>query len=417
MIPVANVDCAYRVSGDSGLTGKTVEHILGKYYIQSLSSMIPPIVLNPSPYERVLDLCAAPGSKSSQISEMMEAKGTLVSNEPAPSRIRSLVHTLDRMSIPNMGVLQYKGEMLNRIYNNYFDKILVDAPCSALGILQKKDEVSDWWNIRQVEKIAELQFKLLVSALKMLKLGGTLVYSTCTLTIEENELLLHRFLKRYPAEIVEFNLPVKSQPGITSYKDEVLNPDILKAKRIVPWEINSEGFFIAKMIKTGDTEVNKELFIKSKNLELLPHSHKKIKKYLVNVGDKFGIEPHVLAEYQYLIKKNDIYFIDANWDVDNISPFQRVGIKFGNIDNKGEVRLHTNAAQVLDRNITGNIVFLNKNELIEYFEGKVIRKNIDEPGQKAIRFYDYTLGTGVAFNEGLKSQFPRSKRTQEIVVL
>ena len=79
MIPVANVDCAYRVSGDSGLTGKTVEHILGKYYIQSLSSMIPPIVLNPSPYERVLDLCAAPGSKSSQISEMMEAKGTLVS--------------------------------------------------------------------------------------------------------------------------------------------------------------------------------------------------------------------------------------------------------------------------------------------------------------------------------------------------
>ena len=133
-----------KVTEGSELTGKTLEHILGHYYVQSLSSMLPPIVLAPDKNDIVLDLCAAPGSKTTQLAELMHNDGTLIANEIQLSRLKALVHNIERMNIANVGVVHQKGELLSKAYGNYFDKILVDAPCSGLGIIQKKDEVTKW---------------------------------------------------------------------------------------------------------------------------------------------------------------------------------------------------------------------------------------------------------------------------------
>lgn len=414
--PVGNVPNAFKIEKGLENIGKTVEFTLGMYYIQSLSSMIPPLVLNPTSEDTVLDLCAAPGSKTTEISELMNNRGTLYANEISVPRLRSLVHNLDKVNAVNVGVLNYKGELLSKIYDHYFDKILVDAPCSALGILQKKEEVSNWWNSTQMEKIANLQLRLLIAAIKMAKVGGEIVYSTCTLTLEENELVLERVLKKYPVELVEFELPVVSKPPIMKYGSEDLNPEIFKAKRIIPWEINSEGFFVAKLIKTGETETKRQEIPKKREAELLSANNKKVKKYLQDTVEWFGLSEEILSDFQYLLKGKDIYFLTKDWHSNSLQPFNRLGTKFGNVDSRGIAHMHTQSMQLLSRHFAKNIVELeNVSQLKTYFEGGICKDIKIEKGQKIVKYMNYTLGAAIALDEGLKSQFPRSHRTSVII--
>ncbi|MDR3626844.1 MAG: RsmB/NOP family class I SAM-dependent RNA methyltransferase, partial [Ignavibacteriaceae bacterium] len=223
---ISSVPGALKITQDNGVLGKTIEHIIGEYYIQGLSSMIPPLILEPRENETVLDLCAAPGSKTTEIAAMMNNKGTLVANEVSLNRVKMLVYNIDRMNIMNAGVMSSKGEWLSKIYESYFDKVLVDAPCSGLGIIQKKEEISNWWSKDIAERLGDLQLRLLIAAIKMVKTGGTIVYSTCTLTPEENEFIIDKVLTKYPVELDEIELPVKCHEGFTSYNGITLNPTI-----------------------------------------------------------------------------------------------------------------------------------------------------------------------------------------------
>ncbi|TSA26803.1 MAG: RsmB/NOP family class I SAM-dependent RNA methyltransferase [Ignavibacteriales bacterium] len=251
---IPNIKNAFRIISGEEVVSKTLEFILGKYYIQSLSSMIPALVLNPSSSDAVLDLCAAPGSKTTQLAELMNNRGTLIANEISVDRLKSLVFNVDKMSLVNVGILHGKGELLSKQFENRFDKILVDAPCSALGIVQKKGEVSNWWDQRKAEAMSDLQLRLLIAAIKMCKVGGEIVYSTCTLTLEENEMVINKVLNKYPVELEEMDLPVKSNEGYTKFGDETLSSELKKTRRIFPWEIESEGFFVGKLRKIDKTE-------------------------------------------------------------------------------------------------------------------------------------------------------------------
>ncbi|RMD50291.1 MAG: RsmB/NOP family class I SAM-dependent RNA methyltransferase, partial [Ignavibacteria bacterium] len=345
--PVENIPQAYLIKKGIENIGKTFEFMIGQYYIQSLSSMIPPLVLQPTGDDVVLDLCAAPGSKTTEMSEMMNNSGTLYANEISVPRLRSLVHNLDKVNAVNTGVLNAKGELLSKVYDHYFDKILVDAPCSATGIIQKKEEVTNWWSSNQMEKIANLQLRLLIAAIKMLKVGGEIVYSTCSLTLEENELVLDRVLKKYPVELVEIELPVKSERAKTSYRGELLNPEIEKAHRIIPWQINSEGFFVAKLKKIEETESkNKELPMKKRSNFAFARK-KEVAPYLKHIEEWFGIEEGILDHYKFILRGKDLFYTNADWYAESLVPFNRIGTKFGNIDSRGYAHLHTQSAQNL----------------------------------------------------------------------
>lgn len=413
---VKNFHFAYRVIQGNNLIGKTLDFILGKYYIQSLSSMIPAMILNPSSNDKTIDLCAAPGSKTTQLAELMNNKGTLIANEISPERVKSLVFNVDKMNLVNFGIIQGKGELLNQIYDDYFDKILVDAPCSALGILQKKNEVSNWWNENRLNSFSELQIRLLVSAIKMCKVGGEIVYSTCTLTLEENELVLNKILKKYPVEIVEIELPIKSHSAFTKIENEILNPSISKAKRIIPWEINSEGFFICKLKKIGSTEKCEIERVNKIDIQLVDQKSSKIKDKLKILSEYFGIDETILANYKYLIKTNDIYFVDKNFNSPLLSNFMRIGSKLGSIEKRGYIQLHSLAAQIFRNSITNNIIEMDIEQLKIYLKGGTIKKDFGSTGQKIIKFRNDIIGTAVASKDGLKSQFPREYRTQEIIV-
>ena len=415
---VDRVPNAYKVlSGNSNL-GKTLEFALGNYYIQSLSSMIPPLILNPTSVDVTLDMCAAPGSKATELAQMMNNKGTLYVNESNAGRTRSLAHNLDKLNIINSGMIVSKGEWLSKYFDATFDKILVDAPCTGLGIVQKKQEVSNWWSTNHALKLSETQMKLLVSAIKSLKIGGEIVYSTCTLTLEENELLINRVLNKYPVELVDIELPVKSHSGFTKYGDEDLSSELAKTRRIIPWEVNSEGFFIAKLRKIGETTAPAKTELKRSSYSFIEWNNKHIRNIIVELSDWYGISIEVFAQYKYLLKKNEIQFIDADWNTENLILFNRMGLKLGKIDKHGSLVLHTLAAQILQKHITKNIVKLtNEKELYTYLTGGIIKSitDIEPKGRKVVIYNGDILGSAIATKDGLKSQFPRALRTTEII--
>lgn len=229
--------------------GNTIEHCLGYYYVQEGASMIPPVVLDPQPGERVLDLCAAPGSKSSQIVQMMKNKGVLVANDVAGMRIAALGINLQRLGALNCIITQKAGEHFRGVE---FDRVLLDAPCSGSGTIRKSVKTLTMWNSGTIKSIAGQQRRLIQTAFDMLKKGGTMVYSTCSVEPEENEGVISFFLKNNSDAVLDdINLPLKRTPCLTEFEGEIYHPDIRKCLRLWPQDNDTEGFFVAKIIKKG----------------------------------------------------------------------------------------------------------------------------------------------------------------------
>jgi len=234
---------------EPGELGNSVEHLLGYFYVQELSSMLPLLVLKPSPGEFVLDLCASPGSKTTQMAAMMENKGTIIANDIKLDRIKILSANLERCGVMNVVVTRNDGvgicdRLAKRDFK--FDKILLDVPCSGEGTLRSSPKTFKMWNLKVVKKLSREQKKLFANAVKCLKPGGEIVYSTCTHSPEENEAVVDFAVRNFPLEIETIKLPLKCRPGVREWKGKEFDDEVCKACRIYPQDNDSEGFFIAK---------------------------------------------------------------------------------------------------------------------------------------------------------------------------
>lgn len=229
--------------------GNLIEHSMGYFYVQEAASMIPPLVLEPKPGENILDMCAAPGSKASQISQYMENKGVLVANDYKGIRLAPLGINMQRMGITNCIITLMNGQWFGAA-NIKFDRILLDAPCSGTGTIRKSLKTLKIWNPNMVKKICADQKRLLESAWKALKKGGVLVYSTCSLEPEEDEGVISYFLDKHDdAEMKEINLDINRAEPITEFEGEKYNPEVKKCLRLWPQDNDTEGFFVAKLQK------------------------------------------------------------------------------------------------------------------------------------------------------------------------
>jgi NOL1/NOP2/sun family putative RNA methylase len=229
--------------------GNLIEHTLGYFYVQEAASMIPPIVLDPKPGEKVLDIAASPGSKATQISQMMENKGILIANDYKGDRMKPLGINLQRIGIINTIVTLMQG----RFFKDFqFDKILVDAPCSGTGTIRKSLKTLRIWNPNMVKRISGTQKQLLETAFNNLKKGGTIVYSTCTLEPEEDEGVVDFLLEKFPnAKLEEIKLPgLKRSDPILEFDGKKYNPEVKKCLRFWPQDNDTEGFFVAKIVKS-----------------------------------------------------------------------------------------------------------------------------------------------------------------------
>jgi NOL1/NOP2/sun family putative RNA methylase len=233
-----------------GELGNSIEHILGYYYVQEISSMMSVLALVPKPGEFVLDLCASPGSKTSQIAAKMENRGTLIANDLKLDRIKILSANLEKNGVSNTIITQKDAIAFCSALSQSqfrFDKILLDAPCSGEGTLRSSPKTFLMWNEKIIKKFSRQQKKFIAFALKCLKVGGTLVYSTCTHAPEEDEEVIDFAVKNFPVAVEKIELPLKCRPGIVSWDNKVYSEEVQKACRIYPQDNDSEGFFVCKM--------------------------------------------------------------------------------------------------------------------------------------------------------------------------
>ena len=232
--------------------GNLLEHHLGKVYVQEAASMIPPLVLNPLPGELVLDMAAAPGSKTTQMGAMMKNQGLIVANDYKGSRLSSLGINVQKSGLTNVIITLMDGR---RFRNLQFDKILLDAPCSGTGTIRKSLKTIQMWNEGMIKKISKQQIQLAETAFNVLKPGGEMVYSTCSLEPEENEGVVSHLLNHFDCGIVPVKLlGLKVGKPIMEFNGLKFHPAVKHVLRIWPQDNDTEGFFVAKIKKKPTKE-------------------------------------------------------------------------------------------------------------------------------------------------------------------
>ncbi len=228
--------------------GNLLEHHLGYFYVQEAASMIPPLVLEPQAGEAVLDMCAAPGSKTTEMAALMQNEGMIVANELSGMRAAALGVNLQRNGVRNVVVTLTPGFAFKGFQ---FDGILVDAPCSGTGTIRTSVRTIETWNPDVCRRLAGQQKGLLKTAFENLKEGGVVVYSTCTMEPDEDEGVVGWLLNRFEnAKLEKIELEgLKRSPAVEEFEGQQYSPEVKKCLRIWPQDNDTEGFFVAKIRK------------------------------------------------------------------------------------------------------------------------------------------------------------------------
>lgn len=245
--PLTGLPDFFRVKTGPFSLSKTVEHWLGWFYIQECVMGLPGLALAPQPGERILDLCAAPGGKTSHLADLMNERGTVVAVEPSPERLRKLVANLYRLG--HTAVLAIRADGRAFPPGASFDRVLVDAPCSAEGTLRKKGELPER-PAKFVRHITRLQEALLRRAAALVRPGGVVLYATCTFDPAENEAVVNRVLRDLPLEVEPIDLPFPHAPGVTEFGGERFDPRLHRAWRVYPHHLDSGGLFMVRLRRT-----------------------------------------------------------------------------------------------------------------------------------------------------------------------
>ncbi|CAM5078103.1 unnamed protein product [Natator depressus] len=231
--------------------GATPEYLAGHYMLQGASSLLPVMALAPQENERILDMCCAPGGKTSYIAQLMKNTGVILANDSSAERLRSVVGNLHRLGVTNAVLSHCDGRQFPKVLGG-FDRVLLDAPCSGTGVISKDPAVKTNKDERDVLRCAHLQKELILSAIDSVnaasETGGYIVYCTCSIMVEENEWVVDYALKKRNVRLVSTGLDFGKE-GFTRFKDRRFHPSLKSTRRFYPHTHNMDGFFIAKLKK------------------------------------------------------------------------------------------------------------------------------------------------------------------------
>jgi NOL1/NOP2/sun family putative RNA methylase len=246
--PIKWVPYAFKVVEEPKNLGSLHEYLQGFYYLQSIASMLPPLILNSNEDDIVIDMCAAPGSKATQLAQIMKNKGSLILIERNKNRIPALEMNIRRMGVQNSIILNYDSTNLDRLSISA-DKILLDAPCTGEGLIRQDKSRKKSKTIKDIYKMNKIQKELLIAGLKVLKPRGKLLYSTCSIAPEENELVIDDVLQNRP----EFKITkIKNHYGsigFTKMFGNDLRKDLQYSQRLYPHIHDTIGFFLCLITK------------------------------------------------------------------------------------------------------------------------------------------------------------------------
>lgn len=384
--------------------GKHPYHEMGLYYIQEPSAMSAAALLAPKPGMRVLDLCAAPGGKSTQLATYLGDSGLLVSNEINTQRCRILSQNIERMGIKNAIVTNEDSFVLASHFPGFFNAIQVDAPCSGEGMFRKLPEAIEQWSMENVAICAERQKEILDNAAVMLKPGGTIVYSTCTFSKEENEDVIEYFLERHP----DFTLE--------------------EMERFWPHKVDGEGHFVAKLVRRGcvdtdlkaDRKTKKNKNSKNRKNETKPALTKENMKLLSEFLDE-TISEDVAAwikNSRLVMFGEQLYRLpDMEVDIKELK-VQRAGLHIGEFKKQRFEPSHS-LALALKLNDAKNVVKLtcDNPQTIGFFNGQSVMLSDEQAaeckkGWALVCVDGYTAGWGKVNGTQVKNHYPKGLRNK-----
>lgn len=358
---------------DSIRPSKSVYYNAGLYYIQEPSAMSAAAALNVIPGDKVLDLCAAPGGKSTQLGAALKNTGVLVSNDSSASRSKGLLKNIELFGIRNALISVERPESLKKKFHHYFDKILVDAPCSGEGMFRKDVDIIKAWSLEYSQKLSEVQKSILNSAKDMLAPSGYILYSTCTFAPEENEENILFFLKQNPDfELVPLPDSMRSffAPSVPGYLSEPLRKDFKEYNieyccRLWPHKINGEGHFLALLHHKGASSSVLSTGLDKKNIVdkgVLSYYYAFVEKFMYkDIGEKFLLHgsslysvPQCFPNFDTLrIVRSGIYLGEIKKD--RFEPSQAFAMTLSMTDAKYTLNLsHKNDSALIKRYLTGD---------------------------------------------------------------
>ena len=399
--------------------GTALEHLLGGFYIQAKAATLAVAVLDPRPGERVLDLAAAPGGKSTQIAAAMENGGLLVANEPNRRRLSALAGNLERCGVHNCVLTQAPGTVLARYFHNCFDRVLLDVPCSGDGILRKDEGVLRYWSPEDAVNKSGQQLGLARAAFHMLRPGGTLVYSSCSLSTEENEEVLLALLRTYPeqAEVAPVEQP---DLGLPLARDAASGyPDSFRGMaRVWPHLQHTEGAFVARVRKLGATAW-KAVEADAGVLHAPPASTAD-RSLLEDLEERWGFRAPLPGDCTLTAGPRQLQVRPRSWEAFAALPFYvRSGMKAASI-HKGHPYLTHQAATLWGNGMKRRLLPLEWGDVGALFAGREIglEEGKVEPGEVLLTHGPWSLGRGLVRAGGSLTGFlPRALRTEALTRL
>lgn len=412
-------DDGFYISGEDG-PGRHPYYHAGLYYIQEPSAMLPGQILDAKPGENILDLCAAPGGKTVQIAAAMNGKGLLFSNDISAGRVKVLIKNIELYGIKNAIVLNESPEVLANHFEGFFDRVLIDAPCSGEGMFRKDESAVKSWESFKCERCTQLQEPILHSADRLLKPGGTLVYSTCTFSPEEDEQMIAQFMREHEGyELVDIPKVAGMEGGrpqwVSTGTGPVDNPafaDNLKfAARLWPHRVRGEGHFVAKLVKRRPVENT----IENSTLCLFDKSGKEVtnsifEKLPESFHTFFNENINAFPEGFYFLKGANLYHLPE-------APPSLAGLKvakhgwfLGNFDGNRFEPSHS-LATALGSASFKRVVNLSADsrEVNSYLKGETLMLE-GKKGLTVVCVDGYTLGWAKQSGEMLKNQYPKGWR-------
>ena len=406
---------------ESETPGKHPYHEAGVYYIQEPSALAPVPFLEVQEGERVLDLCAAPGGKSTQIAAAMNGKGIFIANEISPQRAKILSLNIERLGVQNCLVLNEDSGKLANVFPEYFDRILVDAPCSGEGMFRKNDVAISEWSLENVSKCEERQIEILDNAAAMLAPGGRIVYSTCTFAPAENEGSIISFLERHPdfklldvhkyegmasgnAEFISYDKSImedelKELCSRDSYKEE-----IKKTVRLWPHLLKGEGHYLAVLEKEGDIALNKTMYVPNgSNKTLTPNdlkAYREFEKEFLNIK----------LEGDFILFGEQLYLTPKGMPGLKGLKVLRPGLHIGTMKKDRFEPSHA-LALCLKKDEAVNVYDIPSDsaEIRSYLNGQTIRTSGNK-GWHLITTDGYSIGWGKLAGSVLKNHYPKGLR-------
>lgn len=372
-------------------------HHAGMIYIQEPAAMAPAECLDIKEDWKILDMCAAPGGKSSQLKNKLGKKGILVSNEIISSRCKILMGNIERLGLENTVVTCMDTARLVKTFGPVFDMIMVDAPCSGEGMFRKEDSAIDEWSLQNVHKCAARQTEILENAVKLLKDGGYIVYSTCTFSLEENEMVVDAFLQNHPDfELLPVNERVKNASVDGIRFEGCVCENIAFARRFYPHISKGEGQFAALLHKKGEIGFATNPAFARKNPE------KTVTDFLDSTLTDYDIEKVTMYN------GNPVYFSGkiSLKDGDALS----CGVTIGEV-RKNYVQPHHQFFMALGKKFKRKIELSSESaELAKYLHGEEITADC-ENGWAVVMVNGCTVGGAKVVSGVAKNHYPKGLRT------